>query len=51
MSFRFSELSRFVNNYYDTAHWDRYQRRDIGRDLIQAGWINIIKGYKLLSQN
>jgi len=48
MSFRFGELSRFINNYSNAGHWDRHQRMDIGRDLIQAGWINIIRGYKLL---
>ena len=47
MSFRFGELSRFINNG-GLEQLDYNQKRDIGRDLIQAGWINIIKGYKLL---
>ena len=47
MSFRFGELSRIFNNG-GLGQLDYNQKKDIGRDLIQAGWINIIKGYKLL---
>lgn len=48
MSFRFAELARFINNYNSIDKLDYGQKKDVGRDLIQAGWINIIRGYKLL---
>lgn len=47
MSFRFAELARFINN--GVEQWEYNQKRDVGRDLIQAGWINIIRGYKILT--